>query len=313
MCRQSLLAVVFVAVLVGQENPATAQQMAPAVVAEWTVTERFGVAHPDQIIDLDLARKIDPDNCYMIGPDGKETVYQLLDGGRKVAVRTDLPAGAKKTWKLMEGRPPAAATPQVKVGEKEGCIEIANELTGVRVPLGPNAPKADAVPAPVQGVRLRDGTWAATGPNRIKCAGKVTKMGVRFLEKGPLKTIVEVAYEVNRDEVAYAHGHVGGVDLAAGTLVLEPGNYLERVRTPDLILRFDVGGGALPTPLRRDGKYYATRVGPDTYRLAESRGGPALKLGRGLLGKIGLWAVVPAGPAFRHRCQAPISRLRSMP
>jgi len=298
MRRQPLVTVVFVAVLVGQGDPATTRQVAPAVVAEWTIAERFGVAHPDQIIDFDLARKIDPDNSYMIGPDGKETVYQLLDGGRRVAVRTDLPAGARKTWKLLEGRPPAAATPHVKVEEKEGCIEITNELTGVRVPSGPGAAKADAVPAPVQGVRLRDGTWAASGPNRMKFAGKVTKMGVRFLEKGPLKALVEVAYEVNRDEVAYAHGHVGGVDLAAGTLVLEPGNYLERVRTPDLILRFDVGGGALPTPLRRDRTYYATRVGPDTYRLAESREGPALKLGSRLSGKIGLWAVVPAGPAF---------------
>jgi hypothetical protein len=69
------------------------------------IQERFGVAHPDQIIDFDLAGKIDSANSVMIGPEGEETVYQLIEGGKKVAVRTDLPAGAKKSWKLVQGRP----------------------------------------------------------------------------------------------------------------------------------------------------------------------------------------------------------------
>ncbi|MHB9133468.1 MAG: hypothetical protein ACYDBB_20575 [Armatimonadota bacterium] len=69
-----------------------APPLPPGVVQQFTVTESFGVTHPDQIIDFDLDKPVDPTNSYLVGPDGQEVPYQLLEGGRKLAVRTTLPA-----------------------------------------------------------------------------------------------------------------------------------------------------------------------------------------------------------------------------
>ena len=71
----------------------------------------------EQIIDFDLDARIDPANTYLLGPDGNEVPYQFLDGGKKLAVRTDLPAGAEKTWRLLSGRAPAPVTDGVRVTE----------------------------------------------------------------------------------------------------------------------------------------------------------------------------------------------------
>ena len=73
-------------------------------IQAFTIQEAFGVSHPDQIVDFDVAADVDPASAYLVGPDGREVPFQLLEGGRKVAVRTDLPAGTSKTWKLMSGR-----------------------------------------------------------------------------------------------------------------------------------------------------------------------------------------------------------------
>jgi hypothetical protein len=100
--------------------PAAAEEVAQA----FTLREAFGVSHPDQIIDFDLQKKVDPAACAMLGPDGKEAPYQLIEDGKKVAVRTDLPAGAEKSWKLISGRRPAAYAEGVRVAEKGGAYEI---------------------------------------------------------------------------------------------------------------------------------------------------------------------------------------------
>src|SRR5687767_10884856 len=59
----------------------------------FTVAERFGVAHPEQIIDFDVAAAVDVANVRVLGPGGAEVAFQLLENGKKLAVRTDLPAG----------------------------------------------------------------------------------------------------------------------------------------------------------------------------------------------------------------------------
>ena len=77
--------------VVGQDQAPEHRAKTPIEVFE--IQERFGVSHPNQIIDFDLTEKIDSANTFMIGLEGEETVYQLIEGGKKVAVRTDLPAG----------------------------------------------------------------------------------------------------------------------------------------------------------------------------------------------------------------------------
>src|ERR1022692_4358552 len=57
--------------------------------------------------------------------------------------------------------------------------------------------------APIQGILYRDGTWTATGPNALEAVGHPTAMTVRFVEKGPLKVIVEVSYTIERPSLEY--------------------------------------------------------------------------------------------------------------
>ena len=192
------------------------------VVLTLSLQERFGVAHPDQIIDFDLATPLDPRAIWVCGPDGEEVLYQLLDSGKKIAVRTDLSANARKTWKVLSGRPPQPYADGVKVADLDGGYEITNGLTGVRIPVGtagvsPAISRRDEDPtskagetpavrnvlAPIQGLRLRDGTWTANGPNALHIPGKVKKIVVRFLERGPLKVLAEVAYDVDRPQLQY--------------------------------------------------------------------------------------------------------------
>ncbi len=54
--------------------------------------EHSGVSHPDQIVDFDLDIDVDPENNYLVGPDGEEVPYQILEDGKKLALRTSLPA-----------------------------------------------------------------------------------------------------------------------------------------------------------------------------------------------------------------------------
>ncbi len=74
-------------------GPVRAQTARPKDdVATFTLREVFGVHHPDQIAVFDLDKPVDATNCYMLAPDGAEVPYQVLEGGRKIAVRTGLPA-----------------------------------------------------------------------------------------------------------------------------------------------------------------------------------------------------------------------------
>ena len=61
-------------------------------VATFTLRESFGVQHPDQIVTFDLSKPVDPAKCYLLDPAGVEVPYQVLQGGTKLAVRTNLPA-----------------------------------------------------------------------------------------------------------------------------------------------------------------------------------------------------------------------------
>ena len=197
-----------------------AQAHAAELIKEFTIKEFFGVAHPNQIIDFDFTNTVDWNSAYMVGPDGSEVPYQVLQGG-KIAVQTDLPANAEKNWKLMSGRAPAAFNGGVKINESAAYLEITNGLTGVRIPMPTQLLKAP--PAPVQGVLYRVGPWTAVGFNELKLPGFAlsgangvpiaTNMALRFIERGPLKVVVEVSYGLWRD-AAIENGQDGQKVLA---------------------------------------------------------------------------------------------------
>jgi hypothetical protein len=220
-------------------------------------------------------------NCYLLGPDGTEVPYQVLGKGKKLAVRTDLPVGAKKTWKVMTGRAPAPAQDGVQVMETETYYEITNRLTGIRV-IKP-VPAAGAawkplfdllgwdgqaprvyLPVPVQGVRYRDGQWTATGPNcLVALATAYTGMTVTFRERGPLKVVVEVVYAFARPAI----DNKGNGDLPAGparygvTIEVQSGQpsiLFEEDADTDITWSMDCYAGLQPTTGRYRGHHAST-------------------------------------------------------
>lgn len=214
-----------IACLVATATPAFAQSPGPAAPREFRLVERFGVAHPDQVVEFDLGGgRIDPAATRMLDEAGKEVAFQALRGGLRVAISTDLPAHASRRWKLVEGRSGAEVPQAVRVARTDAGFEIGHEAAALRLPPGGGPVEAPS-PAPIQGVRLRDGKWVGTGPNAITFAGgadaKVEGIEVRVVEPGPLVAVAEVAYRVHRPEISY-----GETVLAPA----EEGLYVCRIR-----------------------------------------------------------------------------------
>jgi hypothetical protein len=168
-----------------------------APIQAFSIREEFGVTHPSQIVDFDCHKRIDPERSFMIGPQGTEVPFQLLQDGI-IAVEAALAANSRAEWKLYAGRAPRLFPNAVRITQTPAFYEIVNGLTGVRI-----ARAGHPSWAPIQGILYRDGTWTATGPNALEVAGNPTGMTVRFVESGPLKVIVEVAYTIDRTRLEY--------------------------------------------------------------------------------------------------------------
>ena len=177
-----------------------AQAIRPTGSARQTfeLVEQFGVAHPDQIVFFDLNRKVDAQRVTLVDGAGQPVPFQVMSDNR-LAVRTDLPAGMTKTWRLMAGETPAAAG--VQTVEKPEYYEIINELIGIRVPKA--VANLTNTPAPIQGLRFQDGTWTAVGPNHMGRPAK--SMSVEFIERGPLVTRMQIVY---RYDTAPLHSYI---------------------------------------------------------------------------------------------------------
>ncbi len=191
--------------------------------------EPFGLAHVKQVLDLPLTRPVDAPSYLLLDARGNETPFQIAGGGKRLLLRTNLAPRQKATWQLVEGKSAGdarATGPFVTVTEDRtnGWYEITNGLTGVRIPNGKQftdeSAGLDAMelaraqkgpweleqlkkkhgiqpsnPAPVQGLRLREGRWTATGPNVLSAQPLCRSMKVEFLERGPLETVVRMHYE----------------------------------------------------------------------------------------------------------------------
>ncbi|MHB9133682.1 MAG: hypothetical protein ACYDBB_21675 [Armatimonadota bacterium] len=206
----------------------------------FTIKEAYGVSHPMQIIDFDLQQKINPRNTYLVGPDGAEVPYQLLEGGKKLAVQTDLPANGTKTWTVMTGKAPMAMKGGVQILTTYAYYEITNGLTGVHI----SVPSEAGMPAPIRGIRLRDGQWTATGFTQFSKAAKT--MSVRLLEEGPLKTVAQVSYsfemakERGKPQTTY---YTSTITLEAG----QPSILIEEESDTKISYSLDVYPGLQPT------------------------------------------------------------------
>ena len=191
-----------------------------------TYTEPFGIAHKKEVLELPLSNPVDVAKSRLLDAAGNDVPFQVSVDGKKLLLRTDLGPKEKLTWRLVEGKPAAADASLVTVTEDEaqGWYEITNGLTGVRIPNGKTFTDEWALlsdeekktaessgwaagevkkklkitpsnPAPVQGLRLRDGRWTAAGPNRLAAEPFCQAMKVEFLKRGPLETVVRVQYD----------------------------------------------------------------------------------------------------------------------
>jgi len=215
----------------------------------FTYREPFGLAHRNEILDFDLAQPVEAGTRRLLDDQGRETPYQIARQGKTLLLRTDLAANETLNWRLVAGKPRAFEEKIVEVAEDagKGWYEIGNGLTGVRIPTGQGvvvetagldaetiatAEQSEwhleqarnthnivpAIPAPVQGVQLRDGRWAANGPNLLYAQGLCSGMKVEFLERGPFEAVVRVSYlfkakpPIPREEqyAATSPGYPGG-------------------------------------------------------------------------------------------------------
>jgi len=87
---------------------------------------------PTQIVDFDFSSTIDPAQSYLLNAAGAEVPFQQLSN-KHIAVSTDLPANASRSWTLYSGRPPASFPNPVTLNANASYYEIGNGLTGVRI------------------------------------------------------------------------------------------------------------------------------------------------------------------------------------
>jgi hypothetical protein len=235
------------------------------VIQIFEIREQFGVSHPKQIIDFDFSKQIDPKNTYVVGPNGSEVPFQVLHDG-KIAMEAELPAYRKATWTLHAGHAPELFAGFVQVLERQTYYEVTNGVTGVRIARSTAGSAQNR--APIQGIFYRDGHWAATGPNYLTddrgARLNARSMQVRFVERGPLKVIIEVSYGFDRPELVYG-GKVlipRGIGFYKSTIELQAGQpsiLVEDDTDIDLQYSLDVFDGLRPDKARYRG-HHSTSV-----------------------------------------------------
>jgi len=156
----------------------------------------------------------------------------------------------------------------VKVTKADKYYEITNELTGIRIPLAQaSGPKTLA---PIQGIRYRDGKWTATGPNYLSKAAKT--MQVSFLEQGPIKVVMQVAYTPEQPQGAY---YKSTIEVRAGdpcVLFMEDGESF------DVTYDFDVTEGLNPDRIRFRCHHGGSYCGPGPENEASVAGNKTFRL-----------------------------------
>ena len=159
LLRLALFVAIFFATVLIPKISADADSPSGRGSGQLVLVEKFGIDHPDQVVDFDYGGDAFP--FYVTGPDGSIKQHQRLSSG-KLAVRLRGGLGANETrqFRIVPGFPPnefADEADSVRVIETTQHYEIANTLVAVRVP---KATLPVNALAPIQAVRLRDQTWA---------------------------------------------------------------------------------------------------------------------------------------------------------
>ncbi len=256
-----LLLLTWVAAPLAAQTAPPEPPLPAGAVAQFTLQEQFGVTHPDQILDLALPRPVDPANTYLVGPDGREAPYQLLEGGKRLALRTALPAS-----RLAVRRPAGFVTEQWAANYKF-------DTTGVE----------QCVSA--------EGAFYAPG-DVVRVEGKVLPQGlerdtdyyVTMLEFRPVSGwgFYFIGLSTTPDGPRVAVTKSGdNAYLVNQALVADPETNLLYSRAHGLTDGCPVlfrTRGELPAPLQPQTVYYITNATADRFGVSATRGGPALDL-----------------------------------
>ena len=219
------------------------------------------MSHPEQIVYFEAGPKLTAEKVTLLNAAGKPAPFQVLNDHR-IAVRTDLPAGATKTWQLIAG--PAPVGSGVTLVEKPDYYEIANELIGIRVPK--SAANLTNTPAPIQGLRFQDGTWTAAGPNFMGRPAKA--MTVEFIERGPVVTRVKISYTYNKELLHSYLNSPDYPDVPAGegsyTTMIElqagqPSITFEEESVTDIAYKINITRGLTPDKAQYRGHHASSK------------------------------------------------------
>ncbi len=208
-------------------------------LATFTLKERFGVSHPDQLVEFSYSGgAINAPNTRMLGPAGVEVPYQQLSTGN-VVVRTSLPAS-----------------------------RIAAAFS-----IGQMDPTADTIT-----INLGSLTAYPVSGDVIRCEGSNPPGGLVQAQNYFLKKVSDLTYQLSlrkdlsdtvdittvRNFVARKQGWIVDPD--------DPGHALYSKAHPyqsgdSIWLK---SSGILPDPLVANQAYYVIRVSSDTFRVALS-------------------------------------------
>ncbi|MHB9131777.1 MAG: hypothetical protein ACYDBB_11900 [Armatimonadota bacterium] len=230
-------------------------------LALFTLREAFGVAHPEQLVAFDLATPVDATQCYLLGPDGAEATYQVVDGGRKLAVRTHLPASRMLMHRDIGGTCEEAAK-SYKFDTKGVEKMITTD--------GPFFSLGDVVQ--VDGTTLPDGLSRKTNYYVTKLEFRDVKgWGFHFIGLSPTLGGEPIPI-LKSGKDAY---------LISQALVADPNTDQLYIRAHRLVNGVPITfrtHGELPQPLQPGVAYYVCNASPDTFRISTERGGKPIDL-----------------------------------
>jgi hypothetical protein len=254
---------------------ATDGLVSPVLPCTFTLTDPFnGSNWPVQPIDFRYDGGFASiRTAKMINGSGTEIPFQWVSSCWDptailgcIEIQDSLPAGAAQTYTLEAGPPSATMTNPIVVsnsvscyGGGATCIQITNGRTGLQAPtVASNNAAASYRLAPVQGIMLPNGQWTGAynggGANIIYAENPpgaisqvlasaittATGYSARFLEYGPMKTVLQLTYQFNRPNYTTTNGYYyyiscnpatnsvsfgGGVVPAGATVLFSQNNF----------------------------------------------------------------------------------------
>lgn len=216
----------------------------PDVLATFTLSERFGIAHPDQPVEFEYhGGPVNPALTRVIGPAGREVPFQQLSNGN-ILVRTRLPKSLKRLTYYQDRFEPDTDLLQLSIptGEWPPAGATAVQIVSVNQPPGGLSPGINYF------MKSGTGNW----PYQF-----------RLSSKRDLSDTIDITSYGSWDAMIAIQGWiVDPMDPSFDTLYAPQHSY----ETGDpLQVR---SSGNLPQPLQKGTTYYAIRLTADTFQLA---------------------------------------------